>query len=111
MDLLHRGRSRWELGERIASGRSGNALLDDDEGLGNGSSGHGTGAFLVNTVQFLTVVRYRLRCRYLGWMTQQQGETRLGTTTEVVVLNRGERSSSRCVICAMPWRLSALRGK
>jgi hypothetical protein len=57
---------------------SGNALLDDDEGLGNGISGHGTVAFLVNTVQFLTVVRYRLRCRYLDWMTQQQGETRLG---------------------------------
>lgn len=33
---------------------------------------------MVNTVQFLTVMRYRLRCRYLGWMTQQQGETRLG---------------------------------
>jgi hypothetical protein len=65
------------------------------------TSGHRTVAFLVNTVQFLTVVRYRLRWRYLGWMTQQQGETRLGTTTEVVVLNRGERSSSRCVICAV----------
>ena len=66
--------------------------------------------FLGEHHQFLTVVRYRLRCRYLGWMTQQQGETRLGTTTELVVLNRGERSSSRCVICAMSWTLSVLRG-
>ena len=65
----------------------------------------------MNTGQFLTGVRYRLRCRYLGWMTRQQGETRLGTTTEVVVLNRGERSSSRYVICAMSWTVSQLRGK
>jgi hypothetical protein len=99
------------LGGRIASGRSGNTLLDDDESLGDGISGHRTVAFLVNTVHFLKVVRYRLRCRYLGWMTQQQGETRLVTTTEAVVLNRGERSSSRCVICAMSWTLPVLRGK
>ena len=43
-------------------------------------------------------------------MTKQQGETRLVTTTEVVVLNRGERSSSRYVICAMAWTLSVSRG-
>jgi hypothetical protein len=40
---------------------SGNALLDDDEGLGYGTSGHETVAFLMNTVQFLTAMRNRLR--------------------------------------------------
>ncbi len=29
-----------------------NTLLDDNEGLGNGTSGHRIVAFLVNTVQF-----------------------------------------------------------
>ena len=52
-------------------------MLDDDEGLGYGTSGHGTVAFVVNTVQYLTAMRYKLRLRYLVWMTHQQGETRL----------------------------------
>ncbi len=68
------------------------------------------GGFLGEHRSYVTVVRYKLRRTYLVWMIQQQGETRSGTTTEVVVLNRGERSISRSFICAMALTLSALPG-
>ena len=108
----------WSVGEVALGARrtnrlwaERNTLLDDDEGLGNGISSHGTVAFVVNTVQYLTADRYRLQCRYLGWMTQQQGETRLQHYNESGGGNRGERSSSRYVICAMSWTLSVSKGK
>lgn len=74
--LVARGRVGAVLGVRVVSRGSGGALLDDYEGLGYWSSGHGDLHFLHDTGQCLTVVRYELRGGSLEWMTLQKGETR-----------------------------------